>query len=193
MLSLEAYVRGKEALALNDRSLHKSTVPTFNPMSSFASSVSNEVEDLDLPTVYDHQRKYIHTLTKQLPADDSFSQDIAQSTGLLMELSISSFSPVSTSKPRSVLVTVEAPTNIKLEPESQGPFRFRPAPGPSPAPEWDDLATDVLYTHLFTDQPRRSMTKTADAGVILITYSDGRVDVCLDLVKVEAVWSRPVC
>ncbi|CAG7848803.1 SubName: Full=Uncharacterized protein {ECO:0000313/EMBL:CCA68144.1} [Serendipita indica DSM 11827] len=193
ILSLEAYVRGKEALALNDYSLHKSTIPAFNPMSSFASSVSSITsagEELDLPSVYDHQRKYISSLTRQLPADDSISQDIAQSTELLKELSISSISSTA-SKTRSALVTLDVPTNIKLEPESQGPFRFRPAPGPSPTPEWEELATDILYTHLFTDQPRRASTKSADAGVILITYSDGRVDVCLDLVKVEAVWSRP--
>jgi hypothetical protein len=29
-------------------------------------------------------------------------------------------------------------------------------------------------------------------GVLLVAYADGRIDVCLDLIKVEAVWMRPV-
>ncbi|KAG8820318.1 hypothetical protein FRC17_010202 [Serendipita sp. 399] len=193
--SLEAYVRGKEALAFNDSSLMSTPVPAFNPTSSFSSSTSSApgMEELDLPSVYDHQRKYITTLSKQLPSDNS--QQPETSSTLRRDISISSVSTISISSHSNPtthsLVTLNAPTTIKLDLEAQGPFRFQPAPAPSPEPDWDELASDIIYLKLGSSDGKRSSTRTTAAGTILIAYADGRVDVCLDLVKVEAVWCHP--
>ncbi|KAG9042788.1 hypothetical protein FS842_002063 [Serendipita sp. 407] len=170
-------------------------IPAFNPTSSFSSSTSSTpgMEELDLPSIYDHQRKYIATLTKQLPEEGS--QQMATSFTLRKDVSISSVSTVSISSHSNTtgtqLVTLNAPTTIKLELEAQGPFRFQPAPAPSPEPEWDELASDIIYLKLASTDGKRSSAGATAAGTILIAYADGRVDVCLDLVKVEAVWCRP--
>jgi nucleoporin NUP82 len=195
-------VRGKEYLALKDRTMMSSPTPTFFPSNSFSSSTSSTVasfEELDLPTLYDHQRKYVAALSKQISEDDASStQNLSSSSGLTKEASISSVSTVSTvsvsTKSGTTLqfVTLKAPTTIKLDPEPQGPFRFQPAPAPTSTPEWDEMATDILYSCPFTDEVNKSTKLPLTAGLLLVAFADGRVDVCLDLVKVEAVWSKPV-
>jgi nucleoporin NUP82 len=179
-----------------------SPTPTFYPSHSFSSSTSSTVasfEELDLPTLYDHQRKYVAALSKQISDDDyPPSQTVSSSTGLTKDASISSVSTVSTisvstkSGATAQFVTLRAPTTIKLHPEPQGPFRFQPAPAPTSTPEWDEMATDVLYSCPFTEEANKSTKIPPTAGMLLVAFADGRVDVCLDLVKVEAVWSRPV-
>lgn len=242
--SLEAYVRGKEALALQDSNFISSPTPEFRPSNSFASSTSSSIsnQDQNLPVLYDHQRKYVNALSKQIPKDHdasnlgkavnvttaSPSKELLLSgsappkTGLQKDLSTSStLSTVSvsslpgdhgtTSLSRSgsyknSTVTVTAPTTIKLELEPQGPFRFQPPPAPSSMSDWDEVATDILYLVPFSS---RSLDKSSSrfvgegkgkakssvppVGVLLVAYADGRIDVCLDLIKVEAVWMRPVC
>jgi nucleoporin NUP82 len=175
-----------------------SPTPAFHPSTAFSSSTSSTItstEELDLPTIYDHQRKYISTLTKQLPQEES--TEVATSNSLLKDSSISSVSTASvlsnkTRGPVSQLVTVNAPNNIKLEVEPQGPFRFQPAPAPSSAPDWDETATDIFYSVPILQQDKPSKDKLISMGILLVAFADGRVDVCLDLIKVEAVWTRPV-
>ncbi|PVG00486.1 hypothetical protein CPB86DRAFT_754686 [Serendipita vermifera] len=195
--SLEAYVRGKEALALQDSSIMNSPTPAFHLSTSFASSTSSTVTstlELDLPTIYDHQRKYISTLTKELPQEES--AETPAPSGLFKESSLSSFSTqsVASTKTRSNVsqpVTVNAPNTIKLEVEAQGPFRFQPAPAPSSAPDWDEIATDIFYSTPNLQGDRSSNDKLSSIGILMVAFADGRVDVCLDLIKVEAVWTRP--
>jgi nucleoporin NUP82 len=192
-------VRGKEYLALKDRTMMSSPTPTFFPSNSFSSTSSTVAssEELDLPTLYDHQRKYVAALSKQIFEDDASSTRNLSSSGLTKEASISSVSTVSTvsvsTKSGATLqfVTLKAPTTIKLDPEPQGPFRFQPAPAPTSTPEWDEMATDILYSCPFTDEANKSTKLPPTAGLLLVAFADGRVDVCLDLVKVEAVWSKP--
>ena len=173
-----------------------SPTPTFFPSSSFSSVSSTvaSVEELDLPTLYDHQRKYVAALCKQLPEDDT-SHARNSSTGLKKDSSISSVSTVSTTSTKSgsiaQLVTLKAPATIKLDPEPQGPFRFQPTPAPTSTPEWDEMATDIFYSCPFINEANKSGKTPPTAGLLLVSFADGRVDVCLDLVKVEAVWATP--
>lgn len=197
--SLEAYVRGKEALALNDTSLMSSSAPEFHPAHSFSSSTSSisDLNDLDLPTVYDHQRKYISTLLKQLITKEVPSQRPPSTYGLRQDSSLASDTTASASfnanfqSTANKLVTLHAPTTIKRSVESQGPFGFQPAPYGG-LTEWDEMASDILYLTPFSDSSKRENQGLPAVGIMLLSFNDGRVEISLDLVKVEAIWSRPV-
>lgn len=195
--SLDAYVRGKEALALKDSSLMSSPVPEFHPAHSFSSSTSSvgALDELDLPTLYDHQRKYVSALSKQLHSTETALPSERSTYGLSKDASITSESAASTASTstarKSQLVTLSAPTTIKRELESQGPFRFQPGPvGALTAME--DVASDILYLCPFSDDAKRENKNIPAVGIVLISFTDGRVDVCLDLIKIEAVWTRSV-
>ncbi|KAF9076010.1 hypothetical protein BDP27DRAFT_1415160 [Rhodocollybia butyracea] len=118
----------------------------------------------NMSVLYDYQHKYISALLKQLPPGTVFP---APSRSILMH----------------------PPTTIKAPPERQGPFLLQPSPRTLDDSEGGD-ATDMMYLSY-------SQTQDSDAedgpvaenlDVILITYQDGKVDVCLDVEKVEARW-----
>jgi nucleoporin NUP82 len=48
-------------------------------------------------------------------------------------------------------------------------------------------ATDIVYLAFGTDDDD-SFGETNRLGVVLIAYQDGRVDVCLDVEKIDARW-----
>lgn len=114
---------------------------------------------------YDYQHKYITALVKQLPAGTVF--------------------PAS-SKP----ILVHPPTTIKLRPLRQGPFLLQPSPRMLEDSEGGD-ATDITYL-TFGTGPRNNSeddgNDTEHLGVLLVSYQDGKVDLFLDVEKVEARW-----
>ncbi|CAE6426563.1 unnamed protein product [Rhizoctonia solani] len=89
---------------------------------------------------------------------------------------------------------VHAPVSLSFPPARQGPFLLQPAPKEL----GDGLASDIVY--LSIEIPNSSAnngsidTKNSVEGtpipVIVIAYSDGKVDVCLDVEKVEAKWTK---
>ncbi|TDL29694.1 hypothetical protein BD410DRAFT_817721 [Rickenella mellea] len=116
-------------------------------------------------TLYDYQRKYVNGLMKQLPPGTAFP---------------------STSRS----VPMHPPKTLKNDPLRQGPFLFQPSP-----PELDDsinsFATDVVYVAFennFDGDEEIVEENSERLNVVLIAFQDGRVDVCLDLEKVEAKW-----
>lgn len=118
--------------------------------------------------MYDLQQKYISSLVKQLPSSSSFSTNGR--------------------------VKVSPPTTIRASVARQGPFLLQPAPCMIEGSEGGD-ATDILYI----DCGRRVTSSVEDEdeevggaarlGMLLVAYRDGKVDVCLDVEKVEAKWS----
>lgn len=55
-------------------------------------------------------------------------------------------------------------------------------------------ATDIVYLAFGSDEEDVGEGETERLGVVLIAYQDGRIDVCLDVEKVEARWeSKAVC
>lgn len=68
----------------------------------------------------------------------------------------------------------------------QGPFLFQPAPQEL----LGGSATDLLYTsveevsHLHPSENGNEER----LGVLAVAFSDGKVDVCLDVEKIEAMW-----
>ena len=114
--------------------------------------------------MYDYQRKYVTALVKQLPAGTVFP-----------------------SASRSV--TIHPPVTIKAPPLRQGPFLLQPSPQVLEGSEGGD-ATDITYLSFGTedDDPDDKVGDVEHLGVVLVSFQDGKVDLFLDVEKVEARW-----
>lgn len=133
--------------------------------------------DDSFSTLYDYQRKYVNGLLKQLPPGAPFPS-------------------------ASHSVSIHAPRAFPGKPSRQGPFLLQPAPPELKGSPGGD-ATDIAYLTLgsaFTDlddddDSEASSLASERLGALLVAFQDGRVDVHLDLEKVEATWetSKKVC
>ncbi|KAH7343719.1 hypothetical protein B0J17DRAFT_643651 [Rhizoctonia solani] len=89
---------------------------------------------------------------------------------------------------------VHAPVSISFPPARQGPFLLQPAPKEL----GDGLASDIVYLDVeipndsANNGPIDSKTsaESTPIPVIAVAYSDGKVDICLDVEKVEAKWTK---
>lgn len=55
-------------------------------------------------------------------------------------------------------------------------------------------ATDILYMAFGGEGDQEEESDIERLGVVLVAFQDGKVDVCLDVEKVEAKWEhRQVC
>lgn len=117
------------------------------------------------------QLKYVTSLKEQLKAPSSSTVD---------------------KLPASCLVN--APVSASYPPARQGPFLLQPAPKEL----GDGVASDIVYLEIEVQEEAASKGKqnaNIDGGatsmsVVLIAYGDGKVDVCLDVEKVEAKWAK---
>lgn len=116
----------------------------------------------DLTPIYDYQRKYVMALLKQIPPSAAFPT-----------------SPLS--------VQIHPPTTIKNSPLRQGPFLLQPSPRHVPGSEGGD-ATDIAYLAFGNQDAVETENDTERLGVVLLAYSDGKVDISIDVDKVEARW-----
>ncbi|KAI9513186.1 hypothetical protein F5148DRAFT_1273147 [Russula earlei] len=119
-------------------------------------------ESQSLSTTYSYQHKYISALLKQLPPGTVF--------------------PAAS---RSVLL--HPPTTMQTPPLRQGPFLLQPAPLTLDGSEEGDV-TDIVYLAFDKDDETDDDGETERLGVVLIAAQDGKIDVCLDVDKVEARW-----
>ncbi|KAG6336349.1 hypothetical protein ID866_2744 [Astraeus odoratus] len=115
-----------------------------------------------LSTLYDYQRKYVSALIKQLPPGTVFP---------------------AISRP----VPMHPPQTIKSDPLRQGPFLLQPSPRILDGSEGGD-ASDIAYLAFINDDDDENDGETERLGIVVVTYQDGKVDVCLDVEKVEARW-----
>ncbi|KAH9850721.1 hypothetical protein C2E23DRAFT_833937 [Lenzites betulinus] len=115
-----------------------------------------------LTTMYDYQRKYVNALLKQLPPGTAW--------------------PATTR-----LVPMRPPTTIKNTPARQGPFLLQPSPRCLAGSEGGD-ATDIVYLSFGDDAAEESEGETERLGLVLVSFQDGKVDLHLDVEKVEARW-----
>ena len=129
-----------------------------------SSSISSNPSNL--ASVYDYQHKYVTALLKQLPEGTE-----------------------SRSKPRTVLM--HPPNTMRTQPVRQGPFLLQPAPLMLEGSEGGN-ATDIIYLAFGQDGPDGGEVETERLGVVLVACQDGKVDVFLDVEKVEARWERRV-
>ncbi len=115
-----------------------------------------------LSTVYDYQHKYVTALIKQLPPGTFFPSS-------------------------SKSVPVSPPNTIKSQPVRQGPFLLQPSPRNLEGSEGGH-ATDIVYLTFGADAEEGSEGETERLGVVLAVFQDGKVDVYLDVEKLEARW-----
>jgi nucleoporin NUP82 len=75
----------------------------------------------------------------------------------------------------------------------QGPFLLQPSPRSLEGSEGGD-ATDIVYLAFVHDDDDDDAGETERLGIVIVAYQDGKVDICLDVEKVEARWeSKQVC
>ncbi|KAL5530163.1 hypothetical protein ACEPAF_6420 [Sanghuangporus sanghuang] len=123
-------------------------------------------------TLYDYQRKYVNGLLKQVP-------------------------PVPSSPSVSRSVFIRTPKSFPGHPSRQGPFFLQPSPPELKESPGAD-ATDIIYITLGSafagtdDQEDATSLSSERLGVILVAFQDGKVDVYLDLEKVEAKWDTTI-
>ncbi len=123
-----------------------------------------QLEDESFLSLYDYQQKYVKGLTRQLPPVTNTSRN----------------------------VTLHHPGTVKNRALRQGPFLLQPAPTEL-HDGLDSEATDICYVTLSSgaaedDDDLLESLKAERLGAILVAFQDGRVDICLDLDKVEAKW-----
>ena len=119
----------------------------------------------NLSAVYDYQRKYVTALIKQLPPGTVFPA-------------------------ASRFVLMHPPSTIKPQPLRQGPFLLQPAPRIIEGSFGGD-ATDITYLAFDTDDDdlEDDGRDVERLGLVLVAYQDGKVDLFLDVEKIEARWN----
>lgn len=118
-----------------------------------------------LSAIYAYQLKYVISLSRQIP--ESSSSILATS---------------------SRTVNINAPSIARSRPMVQGPFLLQPSPLELQGEEGQ--ATDIAYIDV-TGSSSLHLDDNGNEerlGVIALSYSDGKVDVCLDAEKIEAIW-----
>ncbi|KAH8830692.1 hypothetical protein DL96DRAFT_1707496 [Flagelloscypha sp. PMI_526] len=122
-----------------------------------------------LATMYEHQSAYVAGLLEQLPRGSKSP----------------SFSLKET-------VLVQPPQNLKKQnPTRQGPFILRPFPSGLEHSTIVNEVTDMTYLSLgghILEEDGEDQFEAENLGVLLLAYKDGRVDLCLDVDKIEARW-----
>lgn len=82
---------------------------------------------------------------------------------------------------------VHAPISPSFPPARQGPFLLQPAPKEL----GDGVASDIVYLGIEAQEDSNNKNaETTLIPVVAIAYSNGKVDVCLDVEKVEAKWAK---
>lgn len=75
-------------------------------------------------------------------------------------------------------MSVKYPSYLRSPPVRQGPFLLQPAPIELAGSD-ESTAADIVYIRTNSE---------VDLDFIVVAYSDGKIDVCLDVEKVEARW-----
>ncbi|KAI0774406.1 hypothetical protein C8Q74DRAFT_832825 [Fomes fomentarius] len=127
-----------------------------------SNSTSGDPSSDNLTTLYDYQHKYVNALLKQLPPGTAWPAT-------------------------NRVVPIHPPTTIKNPRARQGPFLLQPAPRVLEGSEGGD-ATDIVYLSFGNDAAEESEGETERLGLVLVVFQDGKVDLYLDVEKVEARW-----
>lgn len=164
----------------------KARIPTAH-LSQLASFISAKVNYLGtnigelslserqiLETRYSAQLKFVNSLLTQRSADHSTSAFAADDD--------------KDNEEGEEFQTVRYPSYLRSPPSRQGPFLLQPSPRELDNSD-ESLASDIAYASSGSAALSESDRASSDMGAVLIAYSDGKVDVCLDVEKVEADWS----
>ncbi|KAF6762852.1 hypothetical protein DFP72DRAFT_1061098 [Ephemerocybe angulata] len=170
-LTVYALMKSGDIYALSPYLPQNASVPTsyVHSLECFISAKQDQLHNGTAPasnqlsTWYDYQSKYVNSLIKQLPPGTGF--------------------PANTRA-----VSLHPPKTIANPLFRQGPFLLQPVPRILDGSEGGD-ATDITYLSFTTDEDEADSEGDTDhLGVIVVAYQDGKVDVFLDVEKVEAKW-----
>lgn len=130
-------------------------------------------ERREIEAEYASQLKFLNALTEQrtrhaAPEDEGQSSDFADDT-----------------------ILIKYPPYLRRPPTRQGPFLLQPAPHELNTDEDEPLACDICYvTPEVNNDEAEVGTEGNEPSFVLLAYDNGKVDVCMDVAKVEATWSR---
>lgn len=168
---------------------------TSTPSNLFSQSISSDVSTSQshsqpppnaLSKRYNHQLRYVNSLIRQVPTSTTISKRASADVTLESEASTSDSS-------RYIPITLP---HTNTSPSLQGPFLLQPPPA-----EFDNgaesLACDIIYINYKSSVVAgKAKAKEAEEenkvglGIIAVVYSDGKVEVCLEVEKVEAKWGN---
>ncbi|GAA6015593.1 hypothetical protein JCM10207_008138 [Rhodosporidiobolus poonsookiae] len=83
-------------------------------------------------------------------------------------------------------VRIIAPSRADFTPALQGPFLLQPAPAELDNGA-DSRACDIAYVHYTPEAAQAG--EGQGIGVVAVAYADGKVDLCIEVEKVEARWA----
>ncbi|GAA5879559.1 hypothetical protein JCM8547_003105 [Rhodosporidiobolus lusitaniae] len=133
---------------------------------------------------YNLQQQYVHSLVRQT---STASSSFRAPSALEPEASLAGDAE---EEDLDEPVRVVLPSRSDFTPSLQGPFLLQPAPaelGNGAA----SLACDLSYLSYssFSSTTRKAgKGGEASVGVLAVSYSDGKVDLCVEVEKVEARW-----
>ncbi|GAA5826203.1 hypothetical protein JCM11251_007206 [Rhodosporidiobolus azoricus] len=134
---------------------------------------------------YNLQLQYVNSLLRQV------SSSSAQPRTPTSALDASTSTPPRENDDDDGPVRLVAPSRADFTPSLQGPFLLQPAPAELDNGA-DSRACDIAYLS-YSPSPSPSSFSSEDTapgvGVIAIAYADGKVDLCLEVEKVEARWA----
>lgn len=90
-------------------------------------------------------------------------------------------------------ILVQYPPYLRRPPARQGPFLLQPAPHELDSDIDEPAASDLIYilTDSETGAEAVEIPIAPAIGFLLVSYEDGKVDICADVAKVEATWTKP--
>ncbi|KZT43023.1 hypothetical protein SISSUDRAFT_1105020 [Sistotremastrum suecicum HHB10207 ss-3] len=111
--------------------------------------------------ISDQQRKYSKALLRQALNEEGATAKLAKQN-----------------------VEIHPPKSFDAEVSCQGPFLLQPSPHELPDSDGGD-ATDIVYMAVGDGDAN---SEQEQLGIILLAFEDGKIDVCLDVQKIEAKW-----
>ncbi|KDE05844.1 hypothetical protein MVLG_03787 [Microbotryum lychnidis-dioicae p1A1 Lamole] len=142
-----------------------------------------------LSSLYARQLQYVHQLVRQASRAGASSSNF-ESEGIDID-------PTIQDSLKDHLVHLTAPRfgAGNATPKVQGPFLMQPEPielDHGEDCELETLATDMMYLYYEPQDRMREGDKEVKIGlgVVGIAYLDGKVDLCLEVEKVEARWEE---
>ncbi|KAI5479721.1 nuclear pore complex, nucleoporin 88 family protein [Pseudohyphozyma bogoriensis] len=152
-----------------------STSNSLNISTSSNRTIANSTTN-DFESRYNLQLKYVNALVRQVAASVPKLAEDAMDVDDVHRL-----------------VKISPPAMARSsQPTRQGPFLLQPEPAILDH-DFESSACDLTYVSYESSRVGKEQDDDSGAalGVFAITYTDGKVDLCLEVEKVEARWGEP--
>lgn len=141
---------------------------------------------MEFASLYSRQLKYVNALVRQIPTTRSLSK--------MPVLNVQMDESDTLEEDLDRMIAINAPTTFdgkSTKLKRQGPFLLQPAPRDLDT-ALDSAACDIAYINYSGTgamSTERVQEDDLELGVFVVSYSDGKVDICVEVEKVEAKWS----